>query len=348
MKQIEQWVRPNIRQLRPYSSARNEFSGEASVWLDANESPFNAPYNRYPDPLQTELKKRLARQRGVRPEQIFLGAGSDEAIDLLYRIFCEPGKSNAISIAPTYGMYKVCADINGVEYREVSLHDDFSMDTEAVLAAADANSRLLFLCSPNNPTGNAFPVAEIERLITAFDGSVVVDEAYIDFSAQPSWLGRLDEFPNLVVLQTFSKAWGSAGVRLGMAFASPAIIDYYNKVKYPYNISAPVQRYAIEMLDRAEDVRRWVDDILSVRSQFVEQLSALPVVKKIYPTDANFVLVRVDDAGALYAWLVAEGIVVRNRSTVALCGESLRVTIGTGDEMNRLLEALRRYIQNRE
>lgn len=348
MKQIEQWVRPNIRQLRPYSSARNEFSGEASVWLDANESPFNAPYNRYPDPLQTELKKRLARQRGVRPEQIFLGAGSDEAIDLLYRIFCEPGKSNAISIVPTYGMYKVCADINGVEYREVSLHDDFSMDTEAVLAVADANSRLLFLCSPNNPTGNAFPVSEIERLITAFDGIVAVDEAYIDFSAQPSWHGRLDEFPNLVVLQTFSKAWGSAGVRLGMAFASPAIIDYYNKVKYPYNISAPVQRYALEMLDRADDVRRWVDDILSVRSQFVEQLSVFPVVKKIYPTDANFVLIRVDDAGALYAWLVAEGIVVRNRSTVTLCGECLRVTIGAGDEMNRLLEALRRYIQNRE
>ena len=348
MKQIEQWVRPNIRQLKPYSSARNEFSGEASVWLDANESPFNEPYNRYPDPLQTTLKKRLAQQRGVRSEQIFLGVGSDEAIDLLYRIFCEPGKNNVVSIAPTYGMYKVCADINGVEYREVPLNDDFSLDVEALLAAADANSRLLFLCSPNNPTGNAFPADEIERLVIAFDGIVVVDEAYIDFSAHPSWIRRLDEFPNLVVLQTFSKAWGSAGVRLGMAFASPTIIGYYNKVKYPYNISAPVQRYALGMLDRVDDVHRWVDEILSVRSRFIEQLATLPVVGKIYPTDANFVLVRVDNAGALYARLVAEGIVVRNRSTVTLCGECLRITIGTADEMERLLEAMRRYTQNKE
>ena len=348
MKQIEQWVRPNIRQLKPYSSARNEFSGEASVWLDANESPFNEPYNRYPDPLQTTLKKRLAQQRGVRSEQIFLGVGSDEAIDLLYRIFCEPGKNNVVSIAPTYGMYKVCADINGVEYREVPLNDDFSLDVEALLAAADANSRLLFLCSPNNPTGNVFPADEIERLVIAFDGIVVVDEAYIDFSAHPSWIRRLDEFPNLVVLQTFSKAWGSAGVRLGMAFASPMIIGYYNKVKYPYNISAPVQRYALGMLDRVDDVYRWGDEILSVRSRFIEQLATLPVVGKIYPTDANFVLVRVDNAGALYARLVAEGIVVRNRSTVTLCGECLRITIGTADEMERLLEAMRRYTQNKE
>ncbi len=348
MKQIEQWVRPNIRQLKPYSSARNEFSGEASVWLDANESPFNEPYNRYPDPLQTTLKKRLAKQRGVGSEQIFLGVGSDEAIDLLYRIFCEPGKNNVVSIAPTYGMYKVCADINGVEYREVPLNDDFSLDVEALLAAADANSRLLFLCSPNNPTGNAFPADEIERLVIAFDGIVVVDEAYIDFSAHPSWIRRLGEFPNLVVLQTFSKAWGSAGVRLGMAFASPMIIGYYNKVKYPYNISAPVQRYALGMLDRVDDVYRWVDEILSVRSRFIEQLATLPVVGKIYPTDANFVLVRVDNAGALYARLVAEGIVVRNRSTVTLCGECLRITIGTADEMERLLEAMRRYTQNKK
>lgn len=348
MKQIEQWVRPNIRQLKPYSSARNEFSGEASVWLDANESPFNEPYNRYPDPLQTTLKKRLAQQRGVRSEQIFLGVGSDEAIDLLYRIFCEPGKNNVVSITPTYGMYKVCADINGVEYREVPLNDDFSLDVEALLAAADANSRLLFLCSPNNPTGNAFPADEIERLVIAFDGIVVVDEAYIDFSAHPSWIRRLDEFPNLVVLQTFSKAWGSAGVRLGMAFASPMIIGYYNKVKYPYNISAPVQRYALGMLDRVDDVYRWVDEILSVRSRFIEQLATLPVVGKIYPTDANFVLVRVDNAGALYARLVADGIVVRNRSMVTLCGECLRITIGTADEMERLLEAMRRYTQNKK
>lgn len=346
MKQIDQWVRPNIRQLKPYSSARNEFSGEASVWLDANESPFNAPYNRYPDPLQTTLKNRLARQRGVRPDQIFLGVGSDEAIDLLYRIFCEPGKNNAVSIVPTYGMYKVCADINGVEYREVPLHDDFSLDVEALEAAVDSDSRLLFLCSPNNPTGNAFPAGEIERLITAFDGIVVVDEAYIDFSSHPSWLRRLDEFPNLVVLQTFSKAWGSAGVRLGMAFASPSVIGYYNKVKYPYNISAPVQRYALDLLDREGEVRSWVDEILTVRALFIERLEELPVVVKIYPTDANFVLVRMDNAPAIYEWLVAEGIVVRNRSSVALCGNCLRITVGAAGEMDILMEALRRYSQS--
>ena len=210
MKKIEQWVRPNIRQLKPYSSARNEFSGEASVWLDANESPFNPPYNRYPDPLQNDLKEKLAKQRGVMPENIFLGVGSDEAIDLLYRIFCEPGRDNAVSITPTYGMYKVCADINGVEYREVPLKKDFSLDCDAILQTIDTHSRLLFLCSPNNPTGNVFPAIEIERLITAFDGIVVVDEAYIDFSSRPSWIRRLNEFHNLVVLQTFSKAWGSA------------------------------------------------------------------------------------------------------------------------------------------
>ncbi|HIZ26530.1 MAG TPA: histidinol-phosphate transaminase [Candidatus Barnesiella merdipullorum] len=341
---IEAWVRPNIRRLKPYSSARNEFSGVASVWLDANESPFNTPYNRYPDPLQSALKQRLAGQRGVAPEQIFLGVGSDEAIDLLYRIFCQPGKHNAVSIAPTYGMYRVCAEINDVAYREVTLNADFSLPVEAILQAADADSRLLFLCSPNNPTGNAFPAADIERLINGFDGIVVVDEAYIDFSSQPSWLGRLCEFPNLVVLQTFSKAWGSAGVRLGMAFASPLIIGYFNKVKYPYNIGEPVQRYALAMLDRADEVRRWVADTLSVRSRFVEQLAALPSVRQVYPSDANFVLVRVDEAELLYDRLVAEGIVVRNRSTVTLCGNCLRITIGTADEMNVLLEAMRRYL----
>lgn len=342
-KSIEQWVRPNIRRLQPYSSARNEFSGEASVWLDANESPFNTPYNRYPDPLQWAVKQRLARQRGVTPRQIFLGVGSDEAIDLLYRIFCTPGRHNALSIAPTYGMYRVCADINDVAYREVPLNADFSLPVEALLAAADADSRLLFVCSPNNPTGNAFPEEVIERLLTGFEGIVVVDEAYIDFSSRPSWLGRLAEFPNLVVLQTLSKAWGSAGVRLGMAFAAPAIIDYFNRVKYPYNISAPVQRYALDMLDRADEVSRWVADTLAVRDRFVGQLAALPLVQQVYPSDANFVLVRVDEATAVYRWLLDEGIVVRNRSSVRLCNDCLRITIGTADEMNLLFQALSRY-----
>lgn len=343
MKKIEQWVRPNIRQLKPYSSARNEFSGEASVWLDANEIPFNPPYNRYPDPLQNGLKEKLAKQRVVMPENIFLGVGSDEAIDLLYRIFCEPGRDNAVSITPTYGMYKVCADINGVEYREVPLKKDFSLDCDAILQTIDTHSRLLFLCSPNNPTGNVFPAIEIERLITAFDGIVVVDEAYIDFSSRPSWIRRLNEFHNLVVLQTFSKAWGSAGVRLGMAFASPDIIGYYNQVKYPYNISALVQRYAMEMLDRENEVRRWVDEILSVRSWFVERLSGIPMVKTVYPSDANFVLVKMVDAERIYLRLVTDGIVVRNRSKVALCGDCLRITVGTDREMNVLLETLKSY-----
>ena len=343
MKKIEQWVRPNIRQLKPYSSARNEFSGEASVWLDANESPFNLPYNRYPDPLQNDLKEKLAKQRGIMSENIFLGVGSDEAIDLLYRIFCEPGRDNAVSITPTYGMYRVCADINGVEYREVPLKKDFSLDCDAILQTIDTHSRLLFLCSPNNPTGNVFPAIEIERLITAFDGIVVVDEAYIDFSSWPSWIRRLNEFHNLVVLQTFSKAWGSAGVRLGMAFASPDIIGYYNQVKYPYNISDLVQRYAMEMLDRENEVRRWVDEILSVRSRFVERLSDIPMVKTVYPSDANFVLVKMVESEKIYLRLVTDGIVVRNRSKVALCGDCLRITIGTDREMNVLLETLKSY-----
>ena len=281
--------------------------------------------------------------RSVMPENIFLGVGSDEAIDLLYRIFCEPGRDNAVSITPTYGMYRVCADINGVEYREVPLKKDFSLDCDAILQTIDTHSRLLFLCSPNNPTGNVFPAIEIERLITAFDGIVVVDEAYIDFSSRPSWIRRLNEFHNLVVLQTFSKAWGSAGVRLGMAFASPDIIGYYNQVKYPYNISDLVQRYAMEMLDRENEVRRWVDEILSVRSRFVERLSDIPMVKTVYPSDANFVLVKMVESEKIYLRLVTDGIVVRNRSKVALCGDCLRITIGTDREMNVLLETLKSY-----
>ena len=277
------------------------------------------------------------------PENIFLGVGSDEAIDLLYRIFCEPGRDNAVSITPTYGMYRVCADINGVEYREVPLKKDFSLDCDAILQTIDTHSRLLFLCSPNNPTGNVFPAIEIERLITAFDGIVVVDEAYIDFSSRLSWIRRLNEFHNLVVLQTFSKAWGSAGVRLGMAFASPDIIGYYNQVKYPYNISGLVQRYAMEMLDRENEVRRWVDEILLVRSRFVECLSDIPMVKTVYPSDANFVLVKMVEAEKIYLRLVTDGIVVRNRSKVALCGDCLRITIGTDREMNVLLETLKSY-----
>ena len=343
MKKIEQWVRPNIRQLKPYSSARNEFSGEASVWLDANESPFNPPYNRYPDPLQNDLKEKLAKQRGVMPENIFLGVGSDEAIDLLYRIFCEPGRDNAVSITPTYGMYKVCADINGVEYREVLLKKDFSLDCDAILQTIDTHSRLLFLCSPNNPTGNVFPAIEIERLITAFDGIVVVDEAYIDFSSRLSWIRRLNEFHNLVVLQTFSKAWGSAGVRLGMAFASTDIIGILSKIKYPYNVNQLTQKQAIEMLHKYYEIERWVTRLKEERDDLAKRFAELPLTVEVFPSDANFFLVRVTDAVKIYNYLVGEGIIVRNRNSISLCGNCLRVTVGTRMENDKLMEALEKY-----
>ena len=343
MKKIEQWVRPNIRQLKPYSSARNEFSGEASVWLDANESPFNLPYNRYPDPLQNDLKEKLAKQRGVMPENIFLGVGSDEAIDLLYRIFCEPGRDNAVSITPTYGMYRVCADINGVEYREVPLKKDFSLDCDAILQTIDTHSRLLFLCSPNNPTGNVFPAIEIERLITAFDGIVVVDEAYIDFSSRPSWIRRLNEFHNLVVLQTFSKAWGSAGVRLGMAFASVDIIGILSKIKYPYNVNQLTQQQAIAMLHKYYEIERWIKTLKEERDYLEAEFEKLPCIIQLFPSDANFFLVKVTDAVKIYNYLVGEGIIVRNRHTVSLCCNCLRVTVGTRVENDTLLAALKKY-----
>ena len=342
-KSIEQWVRPNIRRLQPYSSARNEFSGEASVWLDANESPFNTPYNRYPDPLQWAVKQRLARQRGVTPRQIFLGVGSDEAIDLLYRIFCTPGRHNALSIAPTYGMYKVCADINDVAYRPVLLDENFQMDADKVLAATDHRTKAIFLCSPNNPSGNDLDREEVVKLITRFEGLVVIDEAYSDFSSQKPFREELDAYPNIIVLNTFSKAWGSAAIRLGMAFASPEIIALYNKVKYPYNVNQLTQQQAVEILKKRFDVDKWVKMILRERQQVMSAFAELAVCEKVYPTDANFFLARVKGADAVYAYLVRKGIIVRNRSRVELCGDCLRVTIGTPQEDNCLLAALRSY-----
>ena len=290
------------------------------------------------------MKEKLAKQRGVMPENIFLGVGSDEAIDLLYRIFCEPGRDNAVSITPTYGMYKVCADINGVEYREVSLKKDFSLDCDAILQTIDTHSRLLFLCSPNNPTGNVFPAIEIERLITAFDGIVVVDEAYIDFSSRPSWIRRLNEFHNLVVLQTFSEAWGSAGVRLGMAFASTEIIGILSKIKYPYNVNQLTQKQAIEMLHKYYEIERWVKRLKEEREDLEKRFSELPLTVEVFPSDANFFLVRVTDAVKIYNHLVGEGIIVRNRNSISLCGNCLRVTVGTRMENDKLIEALQGFI----
>ena len=337
-------VRPNIRALEPYSCARDEFKGMAAhVFLDANENPYNDPINRYPDPLQEKLKERLAPIKNVRPSQIFLGNGSDEAIDLVYRIFCNPGKDNVVAIAPTYGMYKVCADINDVEYRSVPLSEDWQLDTKALLDACDAKTKVIWICSPNNPTGNDFPRETIHEVLTKFTGIVVVDEAYCDFSANLPFRNIIDNYPNLIVLNTFSKAWASAAIRLGMAFASEEIIALFNKVKYPYNVNLLTQEKALAVLDDFVHVEGWLTQIMREREHVLPALQELPIVLKVFPTDANFVLVRVTDANRIYRYLIEQGIVVRNRHRVQLCQDCLRITIGTRQENDELLGALRFY-----
>ena len=340
---LNKLLRPNIRQLKPYSSARNEFKGEASVFLDANENPFNPPYNRYPDPLQWEVKEKIAQIKGVSPENILLGVGSDEPIDLLFRAFCRPGINNVVAIDPTYGMYKVCADINDVEYRPVVLNEDFDFFPDKLLDACDENTKLIFLCSPNNPTGKALSVTKIVEVLTRFSGIVIVDEAYIDFSSQPSFLKKLNEYPNLVVLQTFSKAWGSAGIRLGMAFASSEIISIFNKIKYPYNINKLTQEHALILLSHQDQVRLWVKELIDERNELARQLAAFSFINKIYPSDANFLLVKTNDAQRLYNYLVTKGIIVRNRSNITLCMGCIRITVGTSEENQILLDALKEY-----
>lgn len=340
---LKDLVRPNIWNLAPYSSARNEFTGDARVFLDANESPFNSPYNRYPDPLQSQVKAMISEIRNVAADRIFLGVGSDECIDLAYRIFCEPAVDNVVAMAPTYGMYRVCADINNVEYRAVELADNFALDTEAMLAAADDHTKLMWICSPNNPTGNAFERAQIAQLCRRFRGIVMVDEAYIDFSERGSMLSQLPNLPNMIVMQTLSKAWGSASVRLGMAFASRDIIAIYNKVKYPYNVNMLTQKYAIEMLGRYSEVADWVATLLGNRYALADELKTMRCVHRIYPSDANFLLVRVDDADALYSYLRDTGIIVRNRNRVEKCVGCLRITVGTADENAQLIKAIKEY-----
>ena len=340
---LDKLVRPNISKLTPYSSARNEFTGSASIFLDANENPYNEPFNRYPDPLQREVKKRLAAIKGVKPENIFLGVGSDEGIDLAYRIFCRPGIDNVVAIAPSYGMYEVCADINDIEYRRVSLDDNFNFDPDTLLAATDENTKLLWICSPNNPTGNAYPIEMILKTAQAFSGIVMVNEAYIDFSSKGSMIAYLDQCPNVIVLQTFSKAWGRAGLRLGVAYASPEIIDYYNKVKYPYNINAITQEKALEALENVAEEKAWVDELLDNRSLLAEALEKMSCVKHIYPSDANFLLIRVDNPDCLYNFLCNQGIIVRNRNRVEKCAGCLRITIGTKDENAQLINAINDY-----
>ena len=344
MKTLKELTRPNIWALKPYSSARDEYNGAAaSVFLDANENPYNLPHNRYPDPLQRDLKAELTRIKQVKAENIFLGNGSDEAIDLVFRAFCEPGVDNVVAIDPTYGMYKVCADVNNVEYRKVLLDDAFQFTADALLAATDEHPKLIFLCSPNNPTGNDLLRTEIEKTLAVFSGLVIIDEAYNDFSSAPSFLQQLDKYPNLVVFQTFSKAWGCAAIRLGMAFASAEIISIFNKIKYPYNVNQLTQQQALSMLQRYDEIEGWVKELIAERGRLVDAFSTLTCVKEIFPSDANFFLARVTDAGAIYNYLVAKGIIVRNRSSISLCGNCLRVTVGTPAENKTLLEALQAY-----
>ena len=338
---ITNLVRENIRRMKPYSCARNEFKGEASVYLDANENPMNTPYNRYPDPLQLSLKEKIARLKNVRPSQIMLGVGSDEPIDLAIRIFCDPERDNIVAIDPTYGMYQVCADINNVEYRKVLLNSDYSFDAGRLLAATDEHTKVIFLCSPNNPTGNLLNRAEITNILTGFNGIMVIDEAYIDFSSENSWLTDLDRYPNLIVLQTFSKAWGLASVRCGMAFASEEIIGYFNKIKFPYNINLLTQKFVSSRLDYETQKNEWVEMLVNQRNKLSVQLAAFPWVEKVYPSDANFLLVKVPDADLLYGQLVERGIIVRNRHTVSLCLGCLRITIGAKEENAALLKALK-------
>lgn len=342
-KTIERLVRPNILNLAPYTCARNEYTGEARAWLDANENSLIDGLNRYPDPLQLEVKKRLSELRGVPADNIFLGVGSDECIDLCYRVFCRPGKDNVVAIDPTYGMYKVCADINDVEYRAVDLNPDYSINVDRLLAATDDNTKAIWICSPNNPTGNAFPLDTIEEIARRFDGITVVDEAYVDFSPLGSMVARLAVYPRMIVMQTFSKAWAAAAMRLGIAFASRDIISLFNNVKYPYNINILTQHEAIHLLENAPKVKATAEKLVELRKALAAELLRLNAVKAVYPSDANFLLVKVDDANSLYNYLKAEGVIVRNRSRVNLCEGALRITVGNPDENSLLLEKIKQY-----
>ena len=344
MKSLQELTRANIWNLAPYSSARNEYAGrEARVFLDANENPYNQPFNRYPDPLQLELKEALSKVKGVPADCIFLGNGSDEAIDLPYRSFCNPGVDNVVAIEPTYGMYKVCADINDVEYRPVLLDEHYQITADRLLAATDDHTKIIWLCTPNNPTGNSLNREEIIKVIENFEGLVIVDEAYSDFSSQKTLRSELAKYPNLIVLNTMSKAWGCAAIRLGMAFASPEIIAIFNKVKYPYNVNQLTQQQALEALKDPYEVDNWVKVLLQERSRMMDAFELLPICLKVYPTEANFFLAKMTDATKIYNYLVDQGIIVRNRNRVQLCQNCLRITIGTKTENSELIAALRQY-----
>ncbi|GAB3223392.1 histidinol-phosphate transaminase [Hymenobacter seoulensis] len=348
MFNLESLVRPNIRTMKPYSSARDEFQGEAHIMIDANENSLGSAgperFNRYPDPLQRAVKAELAPLKGVAPAQIFLGNGSDEAIDLLVRLTCTPGQDSILILPPTYGMYEVAANLNDVRIERLPLTPDFQLSAETVAGVVASDAKLVFLCSPNNPTGNLLRQSAIEEILRGFRGLVVVDEAYADFAAAPSWTTRLAEFPNLVVLQTFSKAWGLAALRLGMAFASPELIGYLNKIKPPYNISDATQRHALDALRDAPRFEQMRQELLASRDEMARQLPTLAIVAEVFPSDANFLLVRFHpDATAVYEYLLGKGIVVRNRTTQPGCAGTLRLTVGTASENEQLLQALREF-----
>ena len=349
-------VRENIKKMTAYSSARHEFSGKASIFLDANENSFGSPlpspqgaegievrYNRYPDPLQIKLKEKISTIKGVPAQNIFLGNGSDEAIDLLFRIFCEPQKDNVLLFPPTYGMYEVCAEMNDVSVKKIPLLEDFQLDLAAIEKAIDKNTKLIFICSPNNPTGNSINRTDIEILLNNFDGLVVIDEAYINYAKQITFIPALTEYPNLIILQTLSKAWGLAGLRLGMAFAGQPIIHYFNKVKYPYNINTATQQLAIEALGNIFSVNNWTKKTVEQKEWLIAELLNLSFIQIVYPSDANFILVKLTEAKKIHAYLSAKGIIVRDRSTVILCDDCLRITIGTPAENKKLVEALKAY-----
>ena len=347
MFNLQNLLRKNIKELIPYSSARDEFKGEASVYLDANEnsygSPLNESFNRYPDPLQFKVKKRLSEIKGIPPQNIFLGNGSDEAIDILFRAFCNPGSDNVITVPPTYGMYEVSANINDVEVRKIKLKTDFQLNMEGIAEAIDEHTKIIFICSPNNPTGNSINRDDIETILANFNGLVVIDEAYINYSRQKTFIQELTEYSNLVVLQTLSKAWGLAGLRVGMAFASEEIIEIFNKVKPPYNINEASQALALQALQNVEQVNSWIKETVAEREKLKSELNTLESVLTIYPSDANFILVKTIKPNEIYQFMVNRGIIVRDRSKVELCEGCLRITIGTPNENEILIEAFKNF-----
>ncbi|MDA9555165.1 histidinol-phosphate transaminase [Pelobium sp.] len=347
MFDLNKIIRNNIKNLKPYSSARDEFKGEASVYLDANENAFGSPleqnYNRYPDPMAYAVKMELSKIKGVPARNIFLGNGSDEAIDILFRSFCNPGVDNVIIVPPTYGMYEVSANINDVHIKRVNLTEDYQLNLEGIAEAIDKNTKLIFICSPNNPTGNAINREDIETVLANFNGIVVIDEAYINYSRQKSFIQELTEYANLVVLQTLSKAWGLAALRVGMAFASEEIIEIFNKVKPPYNLNEASQQLALEALKNVEQVNIWIKETLKERDNLVLAIKNLSFVLDIYPSDANFILVKTTQADAIYNYLTQQGIIVRNRNKVELCEGCLRITIGTPEENQALINSLKNF-----